>query len=241
MDKRTNCLSLLFLMSIFFLACEEEKNNTQMASDTQIAADSTQAVLEFSLEINRAVYQKTNFGEPPQLAIWIETPDSQVAKTVWVSHRAAKNDWKGKVECPVALPYWESKFAKEAGASFMQKRRETQYEAVSGATPRAGRFSASIMVSKKSAWNYFVEVNASADYNEAFPYWSKEGLPDSQANGQPSLVYGGRIVADGSSRDVPRLIGRTEQRRVANSLSEDLSGITTAKHLIQNIAVISKP
>jgi hypothetical protein len=234
-------LLLLLPVLILFLACEEERRDTQMISEKQVVADSNQVVLEFSLDVNRTVYQKTNFGEPPQLAIWIESADSQVIKTVWVSRRAAKNDWKGKVECPVALPYWESKIAKETGATTLQKRRETQFEAVSGATPKAGRFAASIMVPPQSSWNYFIEVNVSADYNQAFPYWSKEGLPDSQANGQPSLVYSGRMVADGSSNDIPRLIGRTEQRHATNSLFDDLSGITSANQLIENITVASKP
>jgi hypothetical protein len=240
MDKRTICLLVIFLMSIFFYTCEEDRNNVQVTSDRRILPDSNQVVLEFIFEINQGVYQRTNFGEPPQLAIWIESADSQMIKTVWVSRRAAKNDWKGKIECPVALPYWESRAAAETDKFNMHSRRESKYDAVSGATPRAGRFSASIMVPKKSTWNYFVEVNASADYNEAFAYWSKKGLPDSQANGQPSLVYSGQIIADGSDHNIPGLIGRTEQRRAVNSLSNDLSGITTAIHLIENIEVRSR-
>jgi hypothetical protein len=240
MDKRKLCLLVLFLMFFFFCACGEKENNAQVRSDARILPDSNQAVLEFSFEINRAVYQRTNFGEPPQLAIWIESADSQVVKTVWVTRRAAQNDWKGKIECPVALPYWESRTATETGKFNMQRRGKSKYDAVSGATPRAGYFSASIKVPKKSAWNYFIEVNASADYNEVFSYWSKEGLPDSQANGQPSLIYSGRIIADGSSRDIPALIARTEQRRAVKSLSGDMSGITSAKHLIENIKARSR-
>ena len=241
MDKRTVYWSAILLMLVFFFACEEEGSKVQAKSDSRMETDSNRVVLEFSFKVNRAVYQKTNIGEPPQLAIWIESLDSQMIKTVWISHRAAKNEWRGKIECPVALPYWESRVALKIAKPGMLSRRKSEYDAISGPTPGAGDFSASIAVPQNSAWIYFIEVNAAADYNQAFPYWSKEGLPDSQANGQPSLVYSGRIIADGSSPDTPVLIGRTEQRRPVNILSDDLSGITTANHLLENIVVFSKP
>ena len=236
MDKLGIFLSVIFLWTFCWDGCGDDKVDREPESEKFISTDSNNVILEFSFNINSETYQQTNYGEPPQLAIWIETLDSKIIKTTWVTRRAATNDWRGKIECPVALPYWESKI--ETKIQFNTRgKRNTHLDAVSGATQKEGRFSASILVPRNSSWKYFIEVNASSDYNKVFTYWSKEGLPDSQANGQPSLVYGGRIIADGVSPDIPVLIGRTQQRHAVDSLSNDLSGITTAKHLIEEINV----
>jgi hypothetical protein len=233
-------LSFLFLILFICFACEDKKIEKPKESDKSVSSDSNRVNLEFSFDINKEIYQKTNFGDPPQIAIWIKSPDSNKTKTVWVTYRAGKNDWKGKIECPVALPFWEAETGLASRIFDSLDERKSEFDAVTGATPMKGRFSAGIKVSRYSSWEYFVEVNVSADYNQSFPYWSKEGLPDSEANGQPSLVYTGRITADGNSRDIPILIGRTEQRNVVDTLSSDLSGIMTAKHLIGNIQVRSR-
>ena len=239
MDKFRIILHFLFLLLLTNHACEKNEINKGQQLNQPVTADSGLAVLNFSLDINKTIYQKTNFGDPPQLAIWIKDPESKITRTVWVSHRAGKNDWKGKVECPVALPFWQAQTVISKRHSDDQRKKIVSIDAPSGATPVAGRFSADIKVPRESEWEYYIEVNVSADYNHSFPYWSKEGLPDSEANGQPSLVYAGRIKADGISSNIPELIGRTQQRRAVDSLSAELEGITSAKRLIENIEVRS--
>jgi hypothetical protein len=86
-----------------------------------------------------------------------------------------------------------------------------------------------------SQWRYFVEVNVSGDFNESFPERLDNGRPDEAGNGQPSLVYRGQIQAVLGQRNRPKLIGRTEQFRASFQLSDDLSGITTAKKLLTDI------
>jgi hypothetical protein len=225
-------LSLLFLIPLFFCNYENQKTEEKVETIMSIKFDSNQVALKFYIEINRKIYQKTNFGDPPQLAIWIENMDSSVIKTVWVSSRTAKQEWQGKIECLISLPYWESRTT--------QERQGPGIDAVSGATPKGGAMSASILVPRNSQWIYYLEVNASADYNNSFSYWSHDGLPDSEANGQPSLVYSGQIIANGNSKSSPALVGRTDQRRIVNELFTDLSSITTAKYLIGNIEVRSR-
>jgi hypothetical protein len=194
--------------------------------------------LQFSFVVVKDVYQKTNFGQPPQMAIWIENLDTSIVKTVWITHRTAKQDWKGKVECPVSLPIWEYriKLKKKTAAGTVRK---SNVDAVSTATPKEGKVVASMLVPKDSQWNYYIEVNVSADYNKTFTYWSQDGLPDSEANGQPSIIYSGNIIADLKSRSIPVLIGRTNQGHAVTTISKDLSGITSAKHLIKKMLVTS--
>ena len=232
-------LYILFLILYFFCQCGNQKTDENLKTVKSIISDSNQVTLEFSFMINRGIYQRTNFGDPPQLAIWIENLDSGTVKTVWVSRRTAKQEWKGKIECPVSLPYWEYRTAMKSDLSPARDIQDPDIDTVTGATPIEGRMSAKIMVPKETQWIYYIEVNVSADYNNTFTYWSKDGLPDSQANGQPSIVYRGQIIADGKNQTIPILSGRTEQRRVVRELLEDLNGITTAKQLIGNIQVRS--
>ncbi len=239
MGNQNAYLSFLFLILFICIACEDKKIEKPKESDKSVLSDSNRVNLEFSFDINIETYKKTNFGDPAQIAIWIKSMDSMMIKTVWVTHRAGKNDWKGKIECPVALPFWEAETGIASRIFASLDERKSEFDAVTGATPLKGRFSAGIKVSRHSRWEYFIEVNVSADYNKLFPYWSKEGLPDSEANGQPSLVYRGRIAADGNSRDIPVLIGRTKQRHAVDTLSTDINGITTANQLINNIEVKS--
>jgi len=222
----------LILIPFILCNCENQKTEEKVDTSTSIKSDSNLVVLEFDIEIFREIYQKTNFGDPPQVAVWIESVDSSVVKTVWVSYRTAKQEWKGKIECQISLPYWEWRTT--------QERQDPGIDGVSGATPKGGVMSTSISVPRNSHWIYHIEVNVSADYNKTFSYWSQEGLPDSDANGQPSLVYAGQIFANGMSKSKPVLVGRTDQRRIVNKLLTDLSGITSAKNLIGNIEVRSK-
>jgi hypothetical protein len=138
------------------------------------------------------------------------------------------------VDCPVALPVWEYQHQLE------KKTAEYKTDINTGATPRNGLFTITAQVPQGSQWNYYFEVNAAGDYNTSFPYWSSSGSPDSEGNGQPSIVYKGSITANGTDRNSPVLIGRTDQRHKRQTPFKDLSGIDSAKELLVNIQVISK-
>ncbi len=223
---------LIFVISLLAVSCGNNISEKNQSQEQVIKEDSSQVALQFSYEINKDTYLKTNYGQPPQIAIWIESLDSSITKTVFVTHRTAKQDWKGKIECLVSLPYWEYRTS--------QERQNWDVDMISGATPASGRLTTSIWVPFNSRWMYYIEVNVSADYNQIFSYWSDEGLPDSEANGQPSVVYRGQIIADEESQSIPKLIGHTEQRQPSKKLSKDLEKLTSAKSLIDNIVVTSK-
>ena len=235
-------LLTVFVFSVFvlFYACDFNKDNHTELMPENFLPDSNSVVLEFSIFVNQDEYELTNYGEAPQLAIWLENRDSTQVRTVWVSHRAGKNDWKGKVECPVALPYWNSRHRFEKSEFQERNFIKRVIDAITGATPTGGKFTKKILVPKNSRWDYFIEINVSGDYNLSFPYWSKDGMPDSEGNGQPSIVYGGKIIGDGRSTSNPKIIGRTKQKHKVDVLIHDLTGITTATNLITVIKVFSK-
>jgi hypothetical protein len=185
-------------------------------------------IFTIQIILDPAAYKYTNFGEPPQLAVWIENQTLNDFYPVWVTHRSGNKDWIGKIECPVALPFWDN--------------RKLHYKAktidiVTGATPKDGSLSVSSAKQGSGRWNYFIEVNASADYNKTFSYWSINKSPDSEGNGQPSLVYMGYIDFELKTAGRAKLIGRTAQFNVQDSIITNLDGITTAKNLIKKITV----
>lgn len=203
-------------------------------------ADSALVELQFTMDVQRDIYKRTIYGEAPQLAIWLENLDCSMIHTVWVSHRAGRNDWKGKFHCPVALPYWESRHRFEKGRFKERNLLIRLLDAISGATPTGGLFTAKTLVPQGTHWDYYIEVNVSGDYNAAFPYWSEWGTPDPEGNGQPSIIYKGSITARLSSSDVPALVGRTDQFSPVDTFLTDLGGITTAREILREIRVMAQ-
>jgi hypothetical protein len=234
LEKKNHWLGLLLGVAVFlFGACQRNTDSGEKTGQGESVHCKSGVVLQFSGVVDSSVYLYTDYGEPPQIAIWLEYPDGRFYKTVFVTHRAGANDWVGKVDCPVALPVWESRqFGDKRGAEENRVLR-----AVTGATPKGGRFCVDVCVPRGSQWLYFLEVNVSGDFNAAFPYWSKTGNPDDVGNGQPSLVYGGKIVAKAGEESQPKLLGFTDQWTPVDTLCTDFSLLTTAPRLIRNMVV----
>jgi hypothetical protein len=203
----------------------------------QSGTGSKQVEIEFSMDVDRDVYKYSNYGEPPQLAIWLEQPETGKIRTVWVARRSGRRLWKGKVECPTALPYWESRHNKEKSAYRQRGLLERLVDAISGATPKGGTFKARVELPLGSKWEYYIEMNVSGDYNYDFPSCLEDGTPDPEGNGQPSLIYKGIIKATPGNSCIPELIGRTDQWIAVDHIIEDLKGITNAKKVLSNINV----
>ncbi|MBN2457171.1 MAG: hypothetical protein JXB29_11660 [Sedimentisphaerales bacterium] len=115
--------------------------------------------LMFYFELNKKVYEDSDWGEPPQFAIWLEEPNSGIIHTVCVSYRTASGDWMGKVECPLSLPYWVSRYNKQTGNKGAPTFRRKLADAITAATPTQS-FSVNTKVPCGSCWKYFIEVNA---------------------------------------------------------------------------------
>lgn len=212
---------ILFLSLLFSYGCLSTADN----NENDLTPKDT---IEFYFEVDKKVYEQTDYGEAPQVAIWLEHPDSTFYKTVFVTRRTARDDWVGKVECPVSLPYWKHRSKDEQQPGTWEKL----VDAVSGATKLNGRNLKTIEVPEGKSWSYFIEVNASGDYNKYYKYYSDQGLPDTEGNGQPSIVYGGEIVNDSLIISEPVLIGRSEQHSAVTALSKELNSITSARRLI---------
>jgi len=201
--------------------------NEEPASDS---AGPDELPVTLTVRLNRNVYQESNFGEPPQIAVWVEKEDAM--RTVWVSRRTATGYWEGKVECPTSLPIWVSRYVRRTGNPAPGVLNPLP-DALTGATP-VRNLTIRTRLPRGSSWTLFLELNISGDYNASFPPRLEGGLPDPDGNGQPSLIYAVpfRVVPD--FRAEPVLTGRSDQLDPVSRPIPDLSGITSARHILKS-------
>ena len=201
-------------------------------------ADPNLVTLKFMMTVDIETYEMTDYGEPPQLAIWLEKPTPARMRTVWVARRSGRQLWKGKIECPTALPLWESRHNHEKSDYKKRGLLKRLVDAISGATPTGGVFSTKVKVPRGSSWDCYVEVNLSGDFNQRFPFRDGNGMPDPEINGQPSLIYAGKIIALPGQQSSLKLIGRSRQWVAVDYIVKDLTGITSAKDAVTDIKVV---
>ena len=193
--------------------------------------------LLFTLHQAPHVYDQSIYGEPPQVAIWLENLATGKIQTVFVTYRTATGNFEGKSEVPVALPAWIGNFRKETGRDDLPSPRKPADLTVSGATIKVIEIKKTFKVPAGSSWNYYVEVNVAGDYTPEFPSYQPDGVPDPHGNGQPSIIYGGKITAMPGAESTPELLGRTEQMYLSSEINADIKGIGNAKDLFSKIEV----
>lgn len=217
----------VYLFLLLFTFCSSPEGHKQNRN----------VVLTFTIFQERDVYDKSDYGEPPQFAIWLENLKTGEVKSVFVTYRTATGDFEGKAECPVSLPAWIGAFRKETGRDNLPTIDAPAPDAITGATPKTGKITARITLPGGSVWKYFVEVNVSGDYTRQFPAMKSDGTIDPQGNGQPSVIYRGEITCTAGNHSVPELIGRTEQYYFSPEINPDLNGIESAKNVFSKISV----
>lgn len=190
--------------------------------------------LEFSIRLNPELIQISAYGEPPTFAIWLENRKGEL-ENIYVTHRAYENDWEGKPEVPVALPYW---FHLNESGKFHRQNEFLSTDAISGATPREDLFVIRVEVPPDSTYLCWIEMNLSGDYNDFY----KETDPvsrtsDEYGNGQPALVYFGKIEAVPGQVIEPEIFGMSIRSDSSNKIIYPVKGITNADRVFSNIQV----
>jgi lysophospholipase L1-like esterase len=204
--------------------------------DKENANTAEQVTLRFDLMLDPDIYTKSHYKKPPQFAVWLEEAAKGKIRTVWVTSKTGTGSWGSDVVRTVSLPYWVTRWNIETQSRSYPTLENPVINAVTGATPKVD-IAVEALVPSKSLWNYFVEVNVSGDYNDAFPVKRQDGKQDRQGNGQPSIIYRGTITSSPGRHSSPQLIGRTEQFQNVKYIITDMEGITTARDLFSTIEV----
>lgn len=189
---------------------------------------------EVSFQVDQDIYGMTDWAEPPQFALWLENQTSGEIKTIFVTHRTAKDDWEGKASCPVALPFWVSKYkqeyTRERGPSFV----DPVPDAYTGATPKNG-FNQKFGL-PDGEWHCYLEVNVSGDYNDVYKRDFPEEWVHDYGNGQPSIVYKSKDIVSNEEARPFVVIGQTRQVQATGPLLDTVR-ITSAHKLLKNLAL----
>ena len=191
--------------------------------------------IQIEVTLDKKVYRKSLFGEPPQMAVWIESDSGEQFNSLWVTKRMATGRWAGKFECISCLPYWTSRRKKLAGQE-LPTQQEPLPDGITGATP-AENLKIIRSIKKDSDFEIFIELNISGDFNPSFPASDDRGIPDHEGDGQPALVYRGKYTASPKKIFQPEIIGYVVRRDKEIFIEEDFSPITTAKNIIESIHI----
>lgn len=200
-----------------------------------MAAPADSVRLEISFDQDPNIYEESDYGEAPQVAIWIEDAVTGAVRTVYVTYRTATGDFYGKVECQVSLPAWICAWRKETGRDDFPMTHKPIADAVTGATGEAGLVKTGISVPKGRKFICYLELNVAGDFNASFPFEGANGRLDDHGNGQPSLIYRAEIVAEPGQSITLSPFGRTEQHHFIEEIIPDLKGLDSALQCMKNI------
>lgn len=195
--------------------------------------------LEIRIHINKKLVQESGFGESPSFAIWLENPENDEIKAVYVTRRAAEGDWEGKAEVPIALPKWfEIQKIKTNDGNSNEK-----VDGYSGATPKPGYFIAKANLIPGSKWICWIEVNLAGDFNDYYPgNRLEENDADKYLSGQPAILYKAEITSTIGESIEPTIVGMTVLGVTEGPIIEPLKGITTATSIFDEISLsVVKP
>ena len=190
----------------------------------------------------------------PTFAIWIEDTSGSYIQTIFVTQALAKGifnygdksggKWKpGEVRRPAALPYWSHKWGvKNEYGSYVPTSKNKVADAYSGATP-AGSFKLSSRTDnvKNGKVKLMLEINQPWDWNK---YWTNTLYPndiDYQTSCQPAVVYSAILDMDKPGMNIQMTpVGHSHYSGNTGELYPDLSTITTALHIVEQINVVVK-
>jgi len=208
-------------------------------------------------------------AEGPQVAIWLEDPAGSFVATVFVTRRAAVEDWVGvpgagedETVTPRPLPVWAGKHRgvgvepmAACGACHGKRRSDDKttagdaiLEALTGPSPSAG-LTREWRVPERvepGIYGIRVEVNRWMDPNERYAAGMPSIDPDASGgptgSGQPSLVWGGIVdIGAGPEGGGLTLIGHGHPSGANDEVDPDLAGLTTALSIVDTIHVVYQP
>ncbi|MBC2582671.1 DUF2271 domain-containing protein [Clostridium sp. DJ247] len=191
-------------------------------------------------KVNSVITIKT----PPQFAVWIEDINGNYIETLYATSKIVKQNWskapgdsaaKGQIQRKEALPYWDNKRSKNS----------SNIDAVSSATPKGSSVIKTETSKERGKYVICAEFNNSTDFNQ---YYTKDALPEQDnysggawGSGQPSIIYKANIDLDSIDKVYQlKAVGHGSPSGKDGNLYEDMSKLTTAKHIVKSIDVSIK-
>ncbi len=184
----------------------------------------------------------------PQMAIWVEDTQGNYLETLYVTKKSATSSYIGElfsdeeVRRPEALPHWSHQRGVESSDGLLvPSKADPMADALTGATPLHHYDLKTTLESKESQIVVKMEVNQSFDYNQTYhknaftddPIYSGSGN-----SAQPSLIYSATIDLESSERySFLKLLGRGHHSGKHGEIISDVSGITTAKNLVERVII----
>ncbi len=182
---------------------------------------------------------------PPQLAIWVESPTGEYLSTIYVTRKIATEGWaanKGnrrKESLPVCC---YSRGVRYADGLYLPTKDQPLVDGISGATPKTNFDVRMRGVGNLRQFVVKVEVNHSTDWNDDYPKNAAEGTSGwsggKGGSGQPALVYAATVDLDSPKTSyTATLIGHSSPDGTDGEIRPDTSTITSALNIVKNITI----
>ncbi|WP_051412137.1 hypothetical protein [Halonatronum saccharophilum] len=187
----------------------------------------------------------------PQIAIWIEDINKHYLETLYVTESAAKQNWRRvpsevirrkEINRPEALPHWTHQRKRYEDEEYLATKAYTIPDVVTSATPKESFRISSKVKTQIEEVIIKVEVNHSTHFNEYYSKDIKEGNKyysgGEWGSGQPAVIYAGRINFNDDLKEYSlRIIGHSSPDGQSGRLYSDISKLTTAKDILEDIIV----
>lgn len=232
----------VILLSLFFFAtcaCKKE-TLTYAKEDVKIEIITGEEWLhDFPLFWG---FSKKN---PPQFAIWLESPEGDYISTVYVTQKIATEGWIANDgnRRKEALPHWcHSRNVVYEDGLLLPTKENPFTDAITGATPKCDK-ELKLDVKNLSDRPFVVkaEFNHSVDFNDNYPENASESDENysggSEGSGQPAVVYANTVDFTKQTEYSLKLIGHSSSDGTDGTIHTTLTTLTTAKHIVKEIKI----
>lgn len=238
--------TLIIFVILLVIGCAS--NRTAQVQKTII--NTTPENIHTKLELD---FEQGKSHNHPSFAVWIEDLDGNFIETLYVTQYVAIgifghgeiqsgrwSDEPGEARRPASLPYWSHKRNIKAPDGLYIPSPETAVpDALTGATP-IGSFilDTGTKITSNDKFKILAEVNQPWDSNN---YWSNSRFPDDKdynTSLQPAIVYSATVDPMSNQKEYNlKAIGHSDPSGKNGELTSDLSTLTTAMEIFQNIVV----
>ena len=264
--KRLGIALILFIAVHASLAAggteEETVSTTPARAEATTAEDAADGGVPIELTIREGehfehklkIMPLVRVKNHPQMAVWCETTEGEFIATLFITESIATQSWrsapgdstpKEEIRRVESLPAWSHRHGNVyADGAPLPTDEEPMPDAVTAATPTTGFRIETRLPPGDGSVVVYVEVNNSADFNDAYPKDAVVGTPGYSGgpwgSGQPALVYAAEVdrarLASGSPTTL-ECIGHSSPDGSSGEINRDLTGVTTAAQILDEVEI----